>query len=372
MNPVEKYQQDLKKNGFQEDDQQLVAVNHTQRLYQQLLDHKPATIFSKLLGRNETIKGLYLWGGTGRGKTYLVDSFYECLQTEKKYRVHFHRFMLDIHERLEKLPKSPDPLVIIARQIADTTKVLCLDEFHVHDIADAMLLAGLLKPLFENGVVLVATSNIEIKNLYKNGLQRERFMYAIKLLQQYTEEVDLGEGTDYRFSILDSSENYSVLNDDNRSVVFTSMEKKFNELAPCKPKHNRHIVINNREINYRALADDLAWFDYTELCCTPRSAHDYIQIAERFSTIFISDIKQMFEHDDSAAKRFIHLIDAIYDHNVKLVVSAETLANELYQGQRLKFAFDRTISRLTEMGTQQYLHLEHNPAGSVRHAGSAL
>ena len=369
MTPLQRYQSDIQKRKIKADDLQWQALQRTQRVYSEIniASQSKSSFLSSLFKKEQPVRGLYLWGGTGRGKTYLVDSFYECLPGDKKYRVHFHRFMLDIHQQLEDLPKSPNPLEIIAAQLAEKMKVLCLDEFHVHDIADAMLLAGLLKAMFEKGITLVATSNIAIHDLYKNGLQRERFMYAIELLDKYTEEFNLGEGTDYRFLILDETEHLYIIDESNTSEMGNDfLSYKFIELAPCQPKTNRAIEVNNREIKYISWADDVIWFDFNELCQTNRSAHDYIEIAERFQTVLVSDIQILNEMDDAAAKRFIHFIDAIYDHNVKLLASANAKPDVLYRGSRMKFAFDRTISRLTEMGTEHYLKLAHNPTGTVR------
>ncbi|MCK4864893.1 MAG: AFG1 family ATPase [Gammaproteobacteria bacterium] len=369
MTPLQRYQSEIQKRKIKADDLQWQALQRTQRVYSEIniASQSKSSFLSSLFKKEQPVRGLYLWGGTGRGKTYLIDSFYECLPGDKKYRVHFHRFMLDIHQQLEALPKSPNPLEIIAAQLAEKMKVLCLDEFHVHDIADAMLLAGLLKAMFEKGITLVATSNIAIHDLYKNGLQRERFMYAIELLEKYTEEFDLGEGTDYRFLILDETEHLYIIDESNTSEMGKDfLSYKFIELAPCQAKTNRVIEINNREIKYISWADDVIWFDFNELCQTNRSAHDYIEIAERFQTVLVSDIQLLDEKDDAAAKRFIHFIDAIYDHNVKLLASANAKPGELYRGSRMKFAFDRTISRLTEMGTEHYLKLAHNPTGTVR------
>ena len=369
MTPLQRYQSDVNQRRIKADELQLQAVQFTQRLYSELLIAMEGneSYFTSFFKKKLPVRGLYLHGGTGRGKTYLVDSFYECLPGDRKHRVHFHRFMLEIHQQLEQLPKSQNPLDIIAKQLAEKLDVLCLDEFHVHDIADAMLLAGLLKAMFEHGITLVATSNIEIQDLYKNGLQRERFMYAIELLQKYCDEFDLGTDTDYRFNILGRSENYFLINDKNtRERGEDYLAFKFIELAPCQPKTERSIEINNRELKYLLCADDLIWFNFNELFYTHRSAYDYIKLAEFFQTILISDIQVFEEKDDAAAKRFIHFIDAIYDHNVKLLVSANAMPSELYRGNRLKFAFDRTISRLTEMGSEHYLRLAHNPSGSVR------
>jgi len=370
MTPLQRYQLDLQENRIKADEKQWQAVQCTQRLFLELgttSGNKRSFISTLLKKKKAPVRGLYLWGGTGRGKTYLVDCFYECLPGNKKHRVHFHRFMLDIHQQLKDLPKSPNPLNIIAAQLATKINVLCLDEFHVHDIADAMLLAGLLKAMFEQGIILVATSNIAIHDLYKNGLQRERFMYAIELLEKYTEEFDLGNDIDYRFIVLDETEHFYVIDEKHTEQMGNDiLSRKFNELAPCQPKTKRSIEINNREINYISYADDIIWFDFFELFHTNRSSHDYIEIAERFQTIVLSTIHVFFEKDDAAAKRFIHFVDAIYDHNVKLLASSAVTPNNLYQGKRLKFAFDRTISRLTEMGTEHYLKLAHNPTGTVR------
>ena len=370
MTPYQRYQSDLQKNGFKVDVPQQNAVLHTQRLFAELnitRDEKKSFI-AKLLQKKATqIKGLYLWGSTGRGKTYLMDSFYECLEKEKKHRVHFHSFMLDIRLKLKELSHSPNPLEIIAGQLASEFKVLCLDEFHVHDIADAMLLAGLLKTMFEKGIILVATSNIAIHDLYKNGLQRERFLYAIELLEMYTDEVDLGDGTDYRFNILDKSEYYYLIDENNtQQNGINFLACKLTELSPCAPKHDRTIEVNHRQIKYLAMADDVIWFDFNDICRTARSAHDYIEIAKCFHTVLVSDIGIMQDKDDNAAKRFIHLIDALYDHNVKFIATTFALPAELYRGERMAFAFNRTISRLTEMGTEQYLKLAHNPTGTAR------
>lgn len=370
MTPLQRYQQDLHNRQIKTDDMQWQAVQCTQRVYSELLvvEKKNKGVLASLLNRKKSpVRGLYLCGGTGRGKTYLADCFYECLPTDKKYRVHFHRFMLDIHEQLKNLPKSPNPLDIIATNLSKKFTVLCLDEFHVHDIADAMLLAGLLKAMFAQGITLIATSNISIQRLYENGLQRERFMYAIELLEKYTEEFNLGDGTDYRFNILSKGEHLYVIDEEKTKEKGDDfLLYKLTELAPCQPKNDRSILINNRNINFIASADDVIWFDFSELCETNRSAHDYIEIAERYLTILVSNIPVFSEKDDSAAKRFIHFIDAIYDHNVKLLATVNAEPADLYHGERLQFAFARTVSRLTEMGSDQYLKLPHNPSGTIR------
>lgn len=360
MTLEQQYLEQVRAGSLRSDDEQLQAIHHLQNLHEELTSRKhhfqPGFLASLRAGKIKPVAGLYLWGGTGRGKTFLMDAFYSEIPFTEKYRVHFHRFMLDIHEQLKQLPKSPDPLVVIAKKLATRYRLLCLDEFHVHDIADAMLMAGLLKALFENRVTLVATSNIAIDELYKNGLQRERFMYAIDLLHKHTREVELGDGTDYRLINLEENNCYQLAEPGQGQTV---LQPRFEKLAVTPAKHDRVLTINNRAVHYIALADDLVWFDFRDLCATPRSANDYIEIAKMYHTVFISDIHVMNEGHDDVAKRFIHLVDALYDHHVKLVAVAEQQPAKLYTGKRLSFAFQRTISRLAEMGSHHYLALSH-------------
>jgi cell division protein ZapE len=338
---------------------QRYAVFHTQRLYDELLAvqlQKPGLLAKIFRHKPPPLKGLYFMGGTGRGKTYLLDCFYECLPFHEKHRVHFHRFMLEIHDRLKQLPPSPDPLQVIGAELAKRYRVLCLDEFHVHDIGDAMIMAGLLQALFDNDVTLAASSNISITELYKNGLQRERFMPAIKLLEENLEEVDLKAGQDYRLHRLTHADTYLVVNANNQQQW---LEQRFADLAPTRPKHNHSLYINHRDIPYLALADDVIWFDFQVLCNTPRAASDYIEIALQFHTVFLSQIPVMSDTQDDVAKRFIHLVDALYDHNVKLIATAATMPDKLYTGRRLAFAFERTKSRLYEMSSKDYMMQPH-------------
>jgi len=355
---MQRYQQDLEQSGFVADPAQKKAVAYTQSLFEQLQWPQPVTGgWHKLFLRKQApIQGLYFYGEPGRGKTWLIDGFYDCLPFREKHRIHFHQFMRDIHLQLKELPKSPDPLKIVAANIAKEYRVLCLDEFHVHDIADAMLLAGLLKALFDKGVTLVATSNIAISELYKNGLQRERFMYAIDLLQQHTVEVMLDGENDYRLSQLEKNSSYSVMDKEEMPARLNTM---FNMMAPSKAKHNRQIVINDRFIDYIALADDVIWFDFDAICNTPRSAYDYLEIAQIYHTVFLSNVYQMQECHDSIAKRFVHLVDAFYDHNVKLIITAQVEMDKLYCGRTQTDTFMRTFSRLHEMGGKSYLARPH-------------
>ena len=360
MTPLERYQSDLTKPGFRKDPSQLLAAESLSRLQDRLnkaLKVK-AGFFQRLIGKPPVTPGIYLIGSVGRGKTYLMDLFYDCLAGLDKKRVHYHRFMLDIHDKLKYLPKSPDPLLIVAKEIAEQTQVLCLDEFHVTDVADAMLLTGLLDTLFKNGVTLVATSNTRIDDLYLNGLQRERFMSAISLLKDYTVEIDLEQGTDYRLLHLEKGGTYKLEKEKNNQVW---LKEKFCELCPTTISYSEPLQIQNRTLNTIALSEDVVWFDFSELCDTPRAAQDYLEIAKQFHTVVVSNIPALVPARDSAAKRFMHLIDALYDHRVKLIATAEETPELLYQGNMLKGMFDRTVSRLIEMASHDYLALAHRP-----------
>lgn len=362
MTPFELYQQQLKQQRIQPDDDQRVAVLQCERLYQQLNNaRKTRSWLSRLLTRSPTIKGLYVWGGTGRGKTWIVDSFYSCLDFNDKHRTHFHSFMRDIHQSLKTLPRAPDPLKLIAAEMAKKTRLICLDEFHVHDIGDAMIMAGLLDALFKQGITIVATSNIAIQDLYLNGLQRDRFMDTIIALQDHMEDVHLGEGTDYRFQCLEKSGTYFT-GDPEEGENF--LNRHLINIAPCLPKHHRQITINQRDIGYIAYADNVIWFSFEQICNTPRSDSDFIALANLCQTIMISNVTYMDEEHDNIARRFIHLIDALYDHQVKCLITAADIPENLYRGKSLASSFKRTVSRLAEMDTSAYLRLPHRMTDS--------
>lgn len=366
MTPLERYQADLKRPDFFHDPAQENAVRHLQRLYDDLVaaEHqaKPAGLFSRLLGKKhqEPIKGLYFWGGVGRGKTYLVDTFYDALPFKEKVRTHFHRFMKRVHEELRTLKGEKNPLTIIARRFAKEARVICFDEFFVSDITDAMILATLLEELFKNGVTLVATSNIVPDGLYKDGLQRARFLPAIALLKENTEVVNVDSGIDYRLRALEQAELYHY---PLSAEAERSMEESFRSLLTenCVVQENEVLMIENREIRARKVANDVAWFEFRELCDGPRSQNDYIDLAKIFDAVLISNVEQMNVSKDDIARRFINLVDEFYDRNVKLILSAEVELKDLYTGGRLEFEFQRTLSRLLEMQSHEYLTRPHKP-----------
>lgn len=365
--PLQRYQQDLQQSGFSEDAAQRRAVEKLESLHHRLVaaESKRQQGLSKLLRRvglanTAPEQGLYFWGGVGRGKTYLMDIFYEGLPFERKMRVHFHRFMRRVHEELKTLQQQKNPLDIVAKRLADEARIICFDEFFVSDITDAMILASLLDGLFKNGVSLVATSNIVPDGLYKDGLQRARFLPAIALLNQHTEVVNVDGGTDYRLRLLEQAELYHYPLDAEADI---SLRASFESLVPDINEVVENLVldIGGRGIKSRCHAEDVVWFDFKDLCDGPRSQNDYIDIAMEYHEVLLSDIPELTEKKEDQARRFINLVDEFYDRSVKLIVSAEKPIHELYSGRRLVFEFERTQSRLLEMQSREYLARPHKP-----------
>ncbi|MDH5182621.1 MAG: cell division protein ZapE [Gammaproteobacteria bacterium] len=359
LSPIECYRNDLAA-GMHADAAQAQAMDYLQGIYfalKQPRNNKTGWLGRLLPSKEQSIRGLYLWGGVGRGKTYLMDTFYECVEVPQKRRVHFHHFIKEIHEQLSLLPKSPNPLSILAARLAEKYRLLCLDEFFVDDIADAMLLVGLLPELFRLGVVLVTTSNIEADELYKNGLQRLHFLQVIDEIKQHTHVVKLAGGTDYRLKLLERAGTYHRFEEPEQAELFLSQQ--FQQLVPEHERVGNHVQINHRQIAARGLSLDQVWFDFTAICETPRSAADYVEIAREYHTVLIGPVPQMGEAKEDVAKRFMHMIDAFYDHNVKLIIAAMVDPDDLYCGRRIKDGFLRTSSRLHEMGSKAYLCQPH-------------
>lgn len=365
--PWELYQADLQKDGFAHDAAQENAVKHLQRLYDDLVAaeerRQKKNGLIKLVGKVSKKKaepemGLYFWGGVGRGKTYLVDTFYNTLPFERKMRTHFHRFMQRVHNDLTELSGEKDPLKIVAKRIADEAVVICFDEFFVSDIGDAMILGRLMQELFSRGVTLVATSNIVPDDLYENGLQRARFIPAIKLLNKYTEVVNVDSGVDYRLRTLEQAELYHYpLN----AQAEKNLEDNFNSLIADKARvrSNTSVEVLGRKIPVKLRGTSIAWFEFDALCDGPRSQNDYIELGKQFRDIIISNVPVMGNKNDDLARRFINLIDEFYDRGVKVIMSAEAPITEIYSGGRLEFEFQRTTSRMLEMQSREYLMREH-------------
>jgi cell division protein ZapE len=300
--------------------------------------------------------GLYLWGDVGRGKTFLMDLFFEQLAVHCKKRIHFHRMMRDVHERLRRLRDVSNPLDEVAAQLAGETRVLCFDEFFVSDIGDAMILGGLLDGLFRRGVTLVATSNTPPAELYRDGLQRSRFVPAIALLEEHMEVLRLGGDTDYRLRLLERAGTYMTPADESAARRIAGI---FDESASSEISANRELMVNSRGITAHRCAKGIAWFDFDEICGGPRSQSDYIEIARWYPTVIVSGVPRFDKKSEDEARRFIALVDEFYDRKVKLIVSAAADPAELYRGRRLDFEFERTRSRLVEMQTHNYLALPH-------------
>lgn len=365
MTPWQRYQADLQREGFSHDPAQEEAVRLLQDLYERLVvrynsrESGLGSLVKRLRKqRPEPETGLYLWGGVGRGKTYLVDTFFDCLPFQRKLRTHFHRFMQRVHGELAALEGEKNPLEIVADRLAEEAIVVCFDEFFVTDIGDAMILGGLMEALFARGVTLVATSNIVPGNLYENGLQRQRFLPAIALVEKHTRVVNVDAGIDYRLRTLQQAELYHCPLD---AAADLSLRTSFEALAVEPGKHWERIQINDRYLTCRCLADDVAWFDFAELCDGPRSQNDYIELARIFHAVLLSGVPRFNPDLNDQARRFINLVDEFYDRNVKLVMTAESPLLELYGGGSLEFEFQRTQSRLQEMQSHEYLGREHRP-----------
>jgi cell division protein ZapE len=356
MTPSQRYRADLARTGFHADSGQLQVVELLQTLYERLQQHRCGRAWRRWWTRSRPPEGLYIWGGPGRGKTYLMDCFFDCLAFADKRRVHFHRFMLEVHSALDALPRTPDPLEIVAAQMAERYRVLCLDEFHVTDVADAMLLSGLLDGMFKRGLVLVATSNTPPQDLYLHGLQRERFLPAIALLDRCTQVVGLGGGPDFRLEHLESSGTYRVIDAADGEAW---LQLRLKELAPVQHQFDTVLEIAGRSLQVRARAEDVVWFSFSELCQRPRSTGDYLELAREYHTLLLQGVPSLGDEQDEAVRRFIHLVDALYDHGVKLVVTSAEVPGRLYTGTRLSNAFQRTASRLTEMSGTAYLTRAH-------------
>jgi cell division protein ZapE len=359
--PEQKYRELLRSPGFSADPAQERVVALLEDLHRQLTSRRlnAGGWLSRLMRSRrqpQSVPGLYLWGGVGRGKTMLMDLFCDCLPEHDRLRMHFHRFMQRVHAELKELAGTANPLEHVAEGLARESSVLCFDEFFVSDIADAMILGGLLEGLFERGVTLVATSNVEPDRLYHNGLQRRRFLPAIDLLKTHTRVFNVDGAVDYRLRVLERAEIYHAPLD---AAAEESLERSFLALAPEACEHAVLVEVNGRPLRARCVADDVAWFDFAELCEGPRSQNDYIELARVFHAVLVSNVRRFTTGNEDAARRFISLVDEFYDRNVKLIVSAEADPGELYAGERLRFEFERTESRLLEMQSHEYLARSH-------------
>lgn len=365
MNLTKRYQSAIRQQNLERDPAQEQAIAVLDRVARGLAEHgrpgRATTWLRRLAGARTPalpVRGAYLWGGVGRGKTFMMDLFFAHLPFEDKVRYHFHRLMNRVHGRLRELRAEQDPLALVADELAREARVICFDEFFVADIADAMILGRLLEALFERHVALVATSNIPPDDLYRGGLQRQRFLPAIDLIRRHTEVVQVAGPTDYRLRLLEAAEIWHAPLDD---AATRNLEQYFRAMAPDAGTAGGGLEILGRTIPSRRRADGIAWFDFPALCAGPRGADDYIEIARCFQTVILSGIPVLDETLENEARRFVALVDEFYDHRVKLIASAATGIDAVYTGSRLVREFERTRSRLLEMQSRAYLGSEHIP-----------
>ena len=351
---VSLYQQSLTKRGFVADSSQWRAVERLQQLYEEWTAYKArrSNAVKRLLVKPPIPKGVYLWGPVGRGKSFLMDAFYLCVPLVRKRRVHFHHFMREIHRELNEVKGTEDPISAVAERTARRYRLICFDEFHVSDIADAMILGRFLEQAMERGVEFVMTSNYHPDQLYPNGLQRERFLPAIGLLQDRLDVLQVDNGTDYRRLKMEKLKVYHVgeAGEAELARIFVELKDVEEERQP--------LDVEGRKISYRKRAGGLVWFDFQALCGGPRSYADYVDLAKRFHTVILSDVPRMSPKTADAARRFTWLADVFYDDRVKLVVGAEAQPQALFTEGEHSAEFQRTVSRLHEMQSAQYLSSE--------------
>lgn len=356
MNVQQFYEHALSQRGFTADAAQHSAIERLQRAYDEWVifkSHRSSKI-RRLISPPEVPRGIYMWGGVGRGKSFLMDSFYSVVPLVRKTRLHFHEFMRGVHRQLDELKGVADPLDEVARRIAKKYRLICFDEFHVSDIADAMILYNLLKALFDNGVSFIMTSNYAPDTLYPDGLHRDRMLPTIALLKEWLDVLNVDAGMDYRKRALQQVAAYHMpLNAESDHAL----RQAFARVAETADE-DRCIHIEAREIRALRRAGSVIWFDFTTLCGGPRSQNDYLEIASRFHTVVLSGIPRMSAGMSSEARRFTWLIDVMYDHKVKLLMSADVPPEELYTEGMLANEFHRTVSRIIEMQSAEYMESE--------------
>jgi cell division protein ZapE len=349
------YEQTLAQRGYEADPAQLRAVEALERCENEWADYKArrGNALTKLVTRPPIPRGVYMHGGVGRGKSFLMDCFFHAVPLTRKTRLHFHEFMREVHRELAELKGTVNPLHELGQRIARRHRLICLDEFHVADVTDAMILHRLLQSLFAHRVSIVTTSNFHPDGLYPNGLHRERILPAIELLKQSLEVVDVDNGVDYRTRTLKQLQLYHT---PPGPEVDAAMTEAFERLAETKDE-NPVLRIEHRQLRARRLAGGVVWFDFKELCGGPRSQNDYLELATQFHTLLLSGVPQMTPRHASEARRFTWLVDVMYDRRVKLIMSADVPAERLYVEGPLAHEFARTVSRLSEMQSAEFLHL---------------
>lgn len=349
------------------DHAQLGVLDRLQRLHDELVEFRRArlSLLRRWFHPPLPPRGVYLWGGVGRGKSFLMDAFYTLVPLRRKTRVHFHAFMKGVHDELRTLAREEDPLATVAARIARRHRLICFDEFHVSDVADAMILGRLLTALFRLGTVFVLTSNYRPDHLYPNGLQRQNLLPTIALLKQWLDVVEVDGGTDYRLRELEQAAAYYVTPPGAAEARLAALFERMR----AGPDEDPRLVIDSRPLKAKKRAGGLVWFDFATLCEGPRSQIDYLELARRFAVVIVSDVPRLSPDMSNAARRFTWLVDVLYDHRVKLLLSAEVAAADLYREGANSHEFARTVSRLVEMRTREYMALPHLAGDAAPAAG---
>ena len=369
LSPALRYQQALSESGYQPDVIQQETIFRLDAIWREFCAHQSGAVenrgmftrFKQFLGKprvTETVRGLYMWGGVGRGKTWLMDLFFESIPGERKLRLHFHRFMMKVHEALAALEGQSDPLLRVADDFKARTDIICFDEFFVSDITDAMLLGNLMQALFERGITLVATSNIPPDELYRNGLQRARFLPAIDAIKRHCDVINVDAGIDYRLRTLVQAHLWlSPLSDETEK----QMLRLWQSLNGGEAQKQQTLEVNHRPLLAIGCAHQTLAVTFHTLCAQARSQVDYVALTRDYHTVLLYHVPVMGPRNESEARRFIALIDEFYERRVKLIVSAEAPLLNIYCGERLTFEFQRCLSRLQEMQSEEYLHQSYMP-----------
>lgn len=357
VSPAERYSQALSSGQFLPDEAQAQAVQELDRVWHELIHRYKASKKAFRRFRRQTApRGVYMWGGVGRGKTWLMDQFFESIPFRRKLRMHFHHFMQHVHRELNKLSGQRNPLDLVADQIYKDAVIICFDEFFVSNVTDAMILSDLFQKLFQRGITLVATSNIAPDGLYKNGIHRDRFLPTIEMVKKNCVVLNVDAGVDYRLRVLKQAQLFKApLSHEAQQWI----AQRFSALTQTQVQSQESIIINNRIVETIGHTEDVLWCEFSELCLKPRSPSDFIEIANIYNTVLVSNVSHLTDQINDATRRFIYLVDEFYDRGVKLLLTSQDDIINIYQGEKLAFEIERTRSRLLEMQSDEYLHSEH-------------
>ncbi|MEB3766758.1 cell division protein ZapE [Acinetobacter sp. MD2] len=357
LSPAKRYEHAIASGHFIADDAQAQAVAELQRTWQQLNDqHKAAQSFFARFRKQSSPRGVYMWGGVGRGKTWLMDQFFDSIPFPRKMRMHFHHFMQFVHKELNKLSGQQNPLDTVADLIYKKAVVICFDEFFVSNVTDAMILSDLFQKLFNRGITLVATSNIAPDGLYKNGIHRDRFLPTIEMVKQFCEVLNVDAGVDYRLRVLKQAQLFKYPLSAQNDIW---LAERFDALTHGQQVSKDAIEVNHRQVENLGHSVDVLWCDFKELCLKPRSPADFIEMANTYQTVLIGNIPHLTDQINDATRRFIYLVDEFYDRGVKLLLTSQDSIIDIYQGEKLAFEIERTRSRLLEMQSDDYLNAAH-------------